>query len=53
MEYKIIQGNPIDCQTKLNHWKHDYTIEIVQIDTILVNSGIYMVFTLIRTKKDK
>ena len=39
-EYKIIWGNPAECQTKLNQWRHEYNIWILEMcshnDTIAI-----------------
>lgn len=31
MEYKIIEDSSGGCQKKLNQWKHDYDLEILEM----------------------
>jgi hypothetical protein len=49
MEYKIIAGSPKNCQMKLNQWKHDYKLEILQMSA---NEKITVIL-LTRTPKEK
>jgi hypothetical protein len=37
MEYKIINGSPKYCQMKLDQWKHDYNLEILEIKWITIS----------------
>ena len=32
-EYKIIEGSAIDCQKKLNQWKHEYIVKVISMCT--------------------
>ncbi len=30
-EYKILTGIPLDCQKKLNQWRHEFFINIISM----------------------
>lgn len=39
MEYKIIFGNPAECQRKLNQWKHEYTLNVIAMESYYSGSN--------------
>ena len=49
MEYKIISGDPADCQMVLNQWRHKYTLNIISMCTY----HEYIAILLTRTEKFK
>lgn len=48
-EYIIKKDLRSNIQKFLNQWKHDYILDIINIES--VGNGDYMVLTLKRTKK--
>ena len=49
-EYKILTGTAIDCQKILNQWRHEYSLQILQM--FVESSPLTIVILLIRVKKD-
>jgi hypothetical protein len=54
-EYLIVEGTRTDIQTKLNQWRHDYSLKIIHFvpsgTSHLDGSKLYTVM-IIRIKKD-
>ena len=49
-QYKILTGTAIDCQKILNQWRHEYSLQILQM--FVESSPLTIVILLIRVKKD-
>jgi predicted transposase YbfD/YdcC len=47
MKYKIITGTALNCQKRLNQWRHGYDLNILAMST----NGNSIVILLTRTKK--
>lgn len=52
-EYKIIQGTESDCQKWLNQWRHEFNLEILEMNThyMKTHSEFRCIILLIREKK--
>ena len=49
-EYKILTGTAIDCQKILNQWRHEYSLQILQM--FVESSPLTVVILLTRTEKE-
>ena len=48
-EYKILTGTAVDCQKVLNQWRHEYTLQILQMS--MESSPLTIVILLTRRAK--
>lgn len=53
-EYKILEGFPVDLQTKLNQWRHEYKLRILT-NTAFLNEDreTWCVMVLARQKLER
>jgi hypothetical protein len=49
-EYKIIEGIIIDCQKLLNQWRHEFSLEILSMNSMDVQGETWVVILLTRER---